>query len=103
MARRARNSTFSPPIASKLPDWIAPQLSKLVELPPDGSEWAHEFKFDGYRMHARIAGDSVRLLTRTGLDWTDKFPGTVQALRSLGVRSAYLDGELCGISAEGPT
>ncbi|HEX8770586.1 MAG TPA: non-homologous end-joining DNA ligase [Acidimicrobiales bacterium] len=103
MARRARNSTFSPPTASEVPDWIAPQLSRLVEMPPDGSEWAHEVKFDGYRMHARIAGRSIRLLTRTGLDWTEKFPSTAQALRSLGVRSAYLDGELCGISEAGVT
>ena len=86
-----------------MPDWIAPQLSKLVEFTPDGSEWAHEFKFDGYRMHARVAGQSIRLLTRTGLDWTEKFPNTVEALRSLPVRSAYIDGELCSMTAEGLT
>jgi DNA ligase D-like protein (predicted ligase) len=103
MARRARNSTFSPPTSSKVPDWVAPQLSKLVEITPNGSEWAHEFKFDGYRMHARIAGRSVRLLTRTGLDWTERFPHAAKAFRSLGVRSAYVDGELCGISEAGST
>ena len=67
-----------------MPDWVAPQLSKLVEITPNGSEWAHEFKFDGYRMHARIAGRSVRLLTRTGLDWTERFPHAAKAFRSLG-------------------
>ena len=36
-----------------LPSWIKPQLTKLVDQPPDGSEWLHELKFDGYRMHAR--------------------------------------------------
>ena len=103
MARRPRNSSYSPPPSPQLPDWVAPQLSKLVDATPDGNEWAHEYKFDGYRMHARISGRSIRLLTRTGLDWSEKFPRTVDALRSLRVGSAYLDGELCGISDEGLT
>ena len=54
-------------------------------------------------MHARIAGRSVRLLTRTGLDSTERFPHAAKAFRSLGVRSAYVDGELCGISEAGST
>ncbi|MGA8760689.1 MAG: hypothetical protein WB611_31065 [Stellaceae bacterium] len=37
-------------------------------------EWAHELKFDGYRVHARLDRGDVRLLTRTGLDWTGKYP-----------------------------
>ncbi|HEX3523167.1 MAG TPA: hypothetical protein VHT52_13895 [Stellaceae bacterium] len=41
---------------------------------PDGPEWLHEIKFDGYRMHARLDRGIVRLLTRTGLDWTHKYP-----------------------------
>jgi len=57
-----------------VPEWIKPQLTKLVDEPPEGSEWLHEIKFDGYRMHARLRG-AVRLLTRTGLDWTHKYPG----------------------------
>ena len=103
MARRPRNSAFSPPSGPEVPDWVAPQLSKLVQVTPDGPEWAHEHKFDGYRMHARIAGRSIRLLTRTGLDWTEKFASTGQAFRSLRVGSAYIDGELCAVSAEGLT
>jgi hypothetical protein len=53
-----------------LPDWIKPQLTQLVDEAPDGPEWLHEVKFDGYRMHARLDRGAVRLLTRTGLDWT---------------------------------
>ena len=55
--------------ATALPGWIKPQLTKLVDQPPEGPEWLHEIKFDGYRMHARLDRGAVRLLTRTGLDW----------------------------------
>src|SRR5438270_993249 len=61
--------------ATALPAWIKPQLTKLVDAPPGGPEWLHEIKFDGYRMHARLDRGAVRLLTRTGLDWTHKYPG----------------------------
>ena len=54
--------------ATALPGWIKPQLTKLLDAPPDGPEWLHEIKFDGYRMHARLDCGTVRLLTRTGLD-----------------------------------
>ena len=40
--------------ATALPSWIKPQLTKLVDQPPDGREWLYEIKFDGYRMHARV-------------------------------------------------
>ena len=54
--------------ATALPDWVKPQLTKLVDDPPDGPDWLHEIKFDGYRMHARLDRGAVRLLTRTGID-----------------------------------
>jgi len=60
--------------ASGLPEWIRPQLTQLVDAAPEGLGWLHEIKFDGYRMHARLDRGAVRLLTRTGLDWTHKYP-----------------------------
>jgi ATP-dependent DNA ligase len=54
-----------------LPPFIAPQL-KLVEAPPCGPQWPHKIKLDGYRMAARVDHGRVQLLTRTGLDWSDK-------------------------------
>ena len=86
-----------------LPSWIKPQLTKLVDQPPDGPEWLHEIKFDGYRMHAWLDRGAVRLLTRTGLDWTRKYLGVAAAVASLPARRAYLDGELCGIRPDGTT
>jgi ATP-dependent DNA ligase len=65
------------------PTWIEPQLTRLVEEAPDGTDWLHDIKYDGYRMHARIDGDKIQLLTRTGLDWSHRYKRTIEALRSL--------------------
>jgi ATP-dependent DNA ligase len=86
-----------------LPEWIPPQLTELVDAAPDGPEWLHEIKFDGYRMHARLDRGAVRLLTRTGLDWTHKYPAIAAAVSSLDAKQAYLDGELCGVRPDGVT
>src|SRR5690348_7596995 len=86
-----------------LPQWIRPQLTQLVQEAPEGPEWLHEIKFDGYRMHARLDRGAVRLLTRTGLDWTHKYPAIVTAVSSLDAKQAYLDGELCGVGPDGIT
>src|SRR5882762_8060224 len=89
--------------AAGLQQWIRPQLTQLVDTAPDGPEWLHEIKFDGYRMHARLDRGAVRLLTRTGLDWTHKYPAIAAAVASLPARQAYLDGELCGVRSDGTT
>ena len=86
-----------------LPEFIRPQLSQLIERPPEGDGWAHEVKYDGYRIHARLAGRDVKLLTRTGLDWTDPYPATAEALAGLRARGTYLDGELCAVRPDGTT
>jgi bifunctional non-homologous end joining protein LigD len=84
-----------------LPSFVAPQLSQPVEKPPSGPQWLHEIKLDGYRMAARIDNGRVQLLTRTGLDWTNKYPSAIAALANLNVKTAYLDGELCGVDEAG--
>jgi len=63
----------------------------------------HEIKYDGYRMMARLDRGAVKLLTRTGLDWTHKYPAIVKAVAALNARQAYLDGELCGVGPDGIT
>jgi bifunctional non-homologous end joining protein LigD len=62
-----------------LPRWIKPQLCKLVDAPPQGPEWL-QIKLDGYRMHARLNGGRVQILTRRGNDWTQKYPTIAQAI-----------------------
>jgi bifunctional non-homologous end joining protein LigD len=100
---RSRRSTHRHQTAAALPAFVQPQLSKLVKETPTGTEWLHEIKFDGYRMHARLDHGDVRLLTRTGRDWTKKYPRIAKALRSLPVSQAYLDRELCGLRPDGTT
>jgi len=65
--------------------------------------WLHEIKFDGYRTATRIEGGKVRLLTRTGLDWTARFRPIATALASLPVKTAYLDGEVAVLGPDGVT
>src|SRR4029077_5050831 len=86
-----------------LPQWIKPQLTKLATKAPSGPQWVHEIKFDGYRMAARIDQGKVRLLTRSGLDWSRKYPAIAAAFAKLEVTTAYLDGELCGVRPDGVT
>jgi bifunctional non-homologous end joining protein LigD len=86
-----------------LPSFVAPQLCLLRKEAPSGDRWVHELKYDGYRIHARVDRKSVRLLTRTGLDWTERYRGTETALRNLRAGRAYLDGELCAVNADGTT
>src|SRR6266853_4016696 len=77
-----------------LPHWISPQLCQPVQIAPSGPQWLHEIKLDGFRMSARIERGRVQLLTRTGLDWSDKYPGVIAAVAKVRVNTAYLDGEL---------
>jgi DNA ligase D-like protein (predicted ligase) len=89
--------------AEPLPQWVRPQLTQLVDAAPEGDHWLHEIKYDGYRMHARLDRGAVKLLTRTGLDWTHKYPAIAEAVAPLRASQAYLDGELCGVRPDGIT
>ena len=85
------------------PRWIAPQLTKLVDQAPTGPNWVHEIKFDGYRMAARIVRGRVQLLTRSGLDWSEKYPSTAAAFAKVAIKTAHINGELCGVHEDGVT
>jgi bifunctional non-homologous end joining protein LigD len=78
-----------------LPGFVEPMLATLSKTPPAGDRWLHEIKFDGYRLQAHIVDGDVKLWTRRGLDWTEKFgDGVREALQSLPARSVLIDGEL---------
>jgi bifunctional non-homologous end joining protein LigD len=86
---------------SELPDFVPPALATLRKAAPDGEGWLHEIKFDGYRIEARLDHGAVRLLTRKGLDWTDKFPSIAAAVGGLPAATALLDGELVAEDEQG--
>ena len=100
-AAKGSASRRRPYASLPLPRWIPPQLCQLVEIAPSGPQWLHEIKLDGFRMSARIERGRVQLLTRTGLDWSDKYPSVIAALAKVRAKTSYLDGELCGIGDDG--
>jgi bifunctional non-homologous end joining protein LigD len=79
----------------------APQLCRLVEEAPAGDAWVSEIKFDGYRLLVWKAGETVRLVTRNGQDWTNRLPAVVAAVAALDVETAVLDGELVALRKDG--
>jgi bifunctional non-homologous end joining protein LigD len=86
-----------------MPESIKPQLAALSDKAPEGDEWLHEIKYDGYRLLARIEDGTVRLITRGGLDWTAKFSELAHSLGELPLDSALIDGELVHLEPEGTT
>ncbi len=77
-----------------LPDRLPPQLASAAAAPPEGDDWLHEIKLDGYRTTARIAGGEARLVTRSGLDWTGRYGALAGAFGALPCREAVIDGEV---------
>jgi bifunctional non-homologous end joining protein LigD len=73
----------------------------LSDKAPDSGNWIHEIKFDGYRLQARLVDGKIKLLTRRGLDWTDKFPTIAAAVGRLPAKSALIDGELVSEGDDG--
>ena len=106
-------STSKPNTASSKPDakpiegkkissilrFVEPQLCKLLERPPAGAGWAHEVKFDGYRMQLRVEDGKAKLLTRKGLDWTGKFSAIARAAAKF--PDCIIDGEVCALDHNG--
>ena len=85
----------------RLPTFIPPELAQPTDNPPRTAGWLHELKLDGYRIQVRKDGPSVRLLTRTGLDWTHRMRPIAQQLKDLSAESAILDGEVVVLAENG--
>ncbi len=82
---------------SKIPRFLAPELSFLVNTPPSGDNWLHEIKYDGYRLLCFIQDKEIRLITRNGKDWTDQFSVLIKEIKKLKLNNAILDGEVVAI------
>ena len=101
IARGVRPAAKRKAVKAKMPAFRAPQLATLVDSVPAGNGWMHEVKYDGYRAMVAIAGGKAKVFTRTGLDWTGKFPEIAAAAEAIDVDSALIDGEICALDAKG--
>jgi bifunctional non-homologous end joining protein LigD len=99
--KAAKPEKLAGAVSAPLPRALEPELATLVDSAPEGDDWIHELKFDGYRVLARIDRGKVQLLTRTGKDWTARMPELAEALSGLGVDRAIIDGEVVAMNERG--
>ncbi|MGV1684357.1 DNA ligase D [Sphingopyxis sp. NJF-3] len=101
-AAAAHNKKVAKPKAKgKPPDFRPLQLATLVDAVPAGNGWFHEIKYDGYRAEIAAAGSEVRVYTRNGLDWTDKFAPLVKHVAALDLPPCLIDGEIVAHGTDG--
>lgn len=93
------------PLPVKLPRFgtVTPQLATLVSAVPTNGDWIYELKYDGYRILAWLDNGAVRLASRTGKEWTEKFPTVVRALARVRATNAIIDGEIAYVDDDGRT
>ncbi|MBY3388511.1 non-homologous end-joining DNA ligase [Rhizobium laguerreae] len=99
--RKPRNPAQPNLLLDPMPDRIDPCLALLKPKPPKGPQWAFEVKWDGYRLSVHVEPTGIRILTRGGHDWTDRFPAIKQAALWLPVGTAILDGEAVVLDEQG--
>jgi bifunctional non-homologous end joining protein LigD len=84
-----------------MPYRVEPALALLKAKPPSDQRYRAEVKIDGYRLAVHIEPTGVRIITRGGHDWTERFPAIADEARKLGVASAILDGEAAVLDDQG--
>ena len=101
-AKKPPTAKTPKPIQAYKPlNFMTPELATLADAVPEGPNWVHEIKFDGYRTMAMIDQGDVRLLTRSGLDWTPKYQAIADELKHLGLGQAIIDGEIIAVNDQG--
>jgi bifunctional non-homologous end joining protein LigD len=91
----AKTKRTKPVTVKAMPQFIEPQLAKLVERPPDRAGWGHEVKFDGYRSQLRVEKGNAVIRTRTGLDWTERFSAIAKEASAF--PNCIIDGEIVAL------
>ncbi|UWU27287.1 non-homologous end-joining DNA ligase [Rhizobium sp. WSM1274] len=99
--RKARDPAQPNLPLDPMPDRIEPCLALLKARPPKGDGWVYEIKWDGYRLSVHVEPTRIRILTRGGHDWTDRFLAIKQAALWLPVGTAILDGEAVVLDEQG--
>ncbi|MGX1050858.1 bifunctional non-homologous end joining protein LigD [Bradyrhizobium japonicum] len=82
----------------EMPGFIKPQLTTLRTKAPQGEQWLHEIKYDGYRVQVHLNRGRKKVFTRNGLDWTKRFTEIAGALAISG--EAIIDGEVVVVHEE---
>jgi bifunctional non-homologous end joining protein LigD len=85
------------------PGFIEPALATPLDKAPNGDRWIHEIKFDGYRVQVHLANTEVKVFTRRGHDWTNRFKKIAADAWHIGAGSAIIDGEVVAPAADGTT
>src|SRR6478736_4764107 len=85
----------------KHPGFVEPALATMRTKPPTGAGYIHEIKFDGYRVQAHLRGGLASLYTRSGLNWTKRFPTIAAAVGSIPTTELILDGEVISANERG--
>ncbi len=88
---------------ASVPTNLSVQLATLVSDAPEGDDWLHEIKFDGYRMLCTITNGKAKFVSRNGKDWTAKFKNLAAEIAELPLKSAIIDGEVVIVDEEGRT
>lgn len=99
--KKAKVKKIKKKLSAPPPDFIQPQLAQLVKTVPQGKAWIHEIKWDGYRQLCRIHNGKAQFITRSGLDWSSKYPKLVEAALKLPVHNAIIDGEVVWLNERG--
>ena len=90
-------------VKAPLPGFVEPALASSIAKVPSGSRWIHEIKFDGYRVQVHLANEAVRIFTRRGHDWTNRFKKVSHDAWHIKAASAVIDGEIVVPAADGTT
>ncbi len=100
---KAKSKTGAADVKKLTKKFAGVQLATLVDQPPQGKNWIHEIKFDGYRLLGFVSGGNVVLKTRNDLDWTEKFPSIAGSLSQINAKDAVIDMEAVITDEKGRT
>src|SRR6195952_2908906 len=90
-------------VKAPFPGFIEPPLAAAIEKVPSGERWVHEIKFDGYRVQVHLRDAVVKVFTRRGNDWTNRFKKIASDARHVSAGSAIIDGEVVVPAENGST
>ena len=88
----ARRKPANAGIKAPFPDFVEPALASSIDKMPSGSKWIHEIKFDGYRVQVHLHNEAVKVFTRRGHDWTNRFKKVADDTWHIKASSAVVDG-----------